>query len=112
MTPKPWRPRCRHCGNTLFSRRESPRAAIGNQLTADHIQPRPWRVDLPMGVRITWPACRACNELRAELGHCPAMLHFARDLARAFGLRRREAVIAFQLHKPPAEPAAAPRRTA
>lgn len=112
MIPKPHRPRCRHCNAALFTRREKPAAPMGNQMTIDHIQPRPWRVALPPGVRTTWPACRACNGLRAELGHCPAMLHFARDLARALGLRRREAVIAFQLHKPPAAPAPAQRTAA
>lgn len=113
MKPEaPWRPRCRHCGAALFTLAESPRAPIGNQRTADHIMPAPWRVRLPEGVRATWPACRACNQLRAQLGHCPAMLHFARHLARALGLRRREAVTAFALDHPPAAPAATPRRTA
>lgn len=79
-------PRCTYCGQALFrspGRRST--LATCNRFTRDHIVPRAWRAPLPPEVRTTRPACQHCNQLRAMLGHCPAMI----PIARAIGQRRQ-----------------------
>lgn len=81
---------CTYCRNPL--RRGTPQRSPklrGIQFTRDHIMPRPWRAPMPHGVRMTRPACLACNQLRALLGHCPAMLSIASALRKRHGFRNR-----------------------
>jgi hypothetical protein len=86
--------RCRHCGQRLH---DGPRTAPENRPTRDHIVPRRWRADPVPGARATWLVCFACNQLRAELGHCPAVLAIVRTLARDIGLTNRRAARWFGL---------------
>jgi len=50
----------------------------GNMRTRDHIVPQCWgRVCGSSNFRVTRRCCRACNELRARLGHCAGLLWIA-----------------------------------
>ena len=111
MTATQSRPRCCYCGNQLYTRAERPDVEPGNLLTRDHIVPRACRRPLPDDVRTTRRCCHACNQLRAQLGHCPAMLAIAREMAQAWRLQsRREAARAmFFTAKPRAGLAVGPR---
>jgi hypothetical protein len=96
MKPEP-RAHCRHCSRPLWQEATKRGVAATNLFTRDHIIPRARRRQHVGGVRTTWPSCLACNQLRAVLHHCPAMLPIAADLAAAIGVTRKEAVRCFRL---------------
>lgn len=85
------RPACHYCANPLFRAQQAGRsqAQAQNRFTRDHIMPRPWRVAHPPEVRLTRPLCQTCNQMRAWLGHCPAMLAVASALRKKYGFASR-----------------------
>lgn len=89
MADAPRRPRCSYCSNKLRPASPAGRPKACHRLTRDHIMPKAWRAEMPIGVRVTRPACEACNQLRALVGHCPAVLAIVRDLTRTMRVRSR-----------------------
>lgn len=83
------RHRCTYCGNKLRACEPDRRPKARHRLTRDHIMPKAWRVEMPRDVRVTRPACESCNQLRALVGHCPAVLAIVTDLCRAMRLGNR-----------------------
>ncbi|MBU8540848.1 hypothetical protein [Falsiroseomonas tokyonensis] len=89
MTAPGAAPHCAYCGNRLVKGQGRSGPDAHRRFARDHIMPRPWRVAVPSGVRVTRPACLTCNQLRALLGHCPAMLSIASALRKRRGFASR-----------------------
>lgn len=71
---------CAYCGRQL---RSSLPGRPTRQATIDHILPRAWGRGFT-NLRNYRLACLRCNQLRGNVGHCPAVLAITLQEARRF----------------------------
>jgi 5-methylcytosine-specific restriction endonuclease McrA len=93
--------RCAYCNRLL---RSMAPGRPSHRATRDHILPR-CMGRVPQEVRNLRLSCSRCNTLRAQVGHCPAVLRLVLEALPRFGGQARVAAEALNVWRPEGIPA-------